>query len=67
MSTVVSKDGTRIGYQRSGNGPAVILVDGAFCSRAFGPMPKLALKWNRLPRPGALSTPSSPSIMRTRW
>lgn len=42
MSHVTSKDGTRIGYQRSGQGPALILVDGAMCSRDFGPMPKLA-------------------------
>ena len=42
MSTVTSRDGTRIAYERSGSGPAVILVDGALCSRAFGPMPKLA-------------------------
>src|SRR5262245_16455697 len=38
----VSRDGTRIAYQRSGRGPALILVDGALCSRAFGPMPRLA-------------------------
>jgi pimeloyl-ACP methyl ester carboxylesterase len=37
-----SKDGTRIAYDKSGNGPLLILVDGALCSRAFGPMPKLA-------------------------
>src|SRR5690348_11869078 len=42
MSTVVSRDGTTIGYQQVGNGPALILVDGALCSRAFGPMAKLA-------------------------
>jgi len=42
MSTVTSRDGTTIGYDRSGSGPAVIIVDGAFCSRAFGPSPKLA-------------------------
>src|SRR5688572_32950170 len=42
MSTVTSSDGTKIAYERSGSGPAVILVDGALCSRAFGPMPKLA-------------------------
>jgi len=42
MNTVLSKDGTAIAYQRFGSGPAVILVDGALCSRAFGPMPKLA-------------------------
>ena len=38
----ISKDGTRIAYEKSGNGPLLILVDGALCSRAFGPMPKLA-------------------------
>src|SRR5437773_2390171 len=37
-----SSDGTPIAYERSGTGPALILVDGALCSRAFGPMPKLA-------------------------
>ena len=42
MSQVRSKDGTTIGYERSGSGPALILVDGAMCSRAFGPSPKLA-------------------------
>src|SRR2546422_3848856 len=39
---VRSGDGTMIAYDRLGAGPPVILVDGAFCSRAFGPMPKLA-------------------------
>ena len=42
MSTINSKDGTVIAYERSGQGPALILVDGALCSREFGPMPKLA-------------------------
>jgi len=42
MSHVRSKDGTTIAYERTGNGPALILVDGALCSRAFGPSPKLA-------------------------
>ncbi len=42
MSHVRSRDGTTIAYDRLGAGPPVILVDGAFCSRAFGPMPKLA-------------------------
>ncbi len=42
MEKVISKDGTAIAFERSGAGPAVILVDGALCSRAFGPMPKLA-------------------------
>lgn len=42
MKKVFSKDGTAIAYEMAGNGPLVILVDGALCSRAFGPMPKLA-------------------------
>jgi pimeloyl-ACP methyl ester carboxylesterase len=37
-----SRDGTPIAFERFGKGPALILVDGALCSRAFGPMPKLA-------------------------
>jgi pimeloyl-ACP methyl ester carboxylesterase len=42
MNTVVSKDSTTIAYDRSGTGPALILVDGALCSRTFGPMGPLA-------------------------
>lgn len=42
MGSVRSKDGTTIAYERMGSGPALILVDGALCSRRFGPMPKLA-------------------------
>ena len=42
MSTVISKDGTAIAYDKLGSGPALILVDGALCSRGFGPMPKLS-------------------------
>jgi pimeloyl-ACP methyl ester carboxylesterase len=42
MGTVTSKDGTTIAFDRSGQGPAVILVDGALCYRGFGPMPGLA-------------------------
>jgi hypothetical protein len=42
MSQVISQDGTVIAHERAGGGPALILVDGALCSRAFGPMPKLA-------------------------
>jgi len=38
----ISRDGTPIAYETSGTGPALILVDGALCSRSFGPMPKLA-------------------------
>ena len=42
MNNVVSRDGTTIAYEQMGRGPALILVDGALCSRSFGPMPKLA-------------------------
>ena len=35
MKTVTSKDGTTIAYDRSGQGPVVILVDGALQYRAF--------------------------------
>jgi pimeloyl-ACP methyl ester carboxylesterase len=42
MSKVISKDGTGIAYERIGQGPALILVDGALTYRAFGPMPELA-------------------------
>ncbi len=42
MKKVISKDGTEIGYETSGKGLAVILVDGALCYQSFGPMPELA-------------------------
>ena len=42
MSTVHSKDGTAIAFDKLGSGEPVILVDGALCSRSFGPLPKLA-------------------------
>jgi len=42
MTHVKSNDGTVIAYERAGSGPALILVDGALCSRAFGPSPQLA-------------------------
>ena len=42
MSTVRSADGTTIAFTRAGQGPPLILVDGALCSRSFGPMPRLA-------------------------
>ena len=42
VETVRSADGTEIAFERLGTGPALILVDGAVCHRAFGPMPSLA-------------------------
>ena len=38
MEKLRSKDGTAIAYEQEGRGPALVLVDGALCSRAFGPM-----------------------------
>jgi pimeloyl-ACP methyl ester carboxylesterase len=42
MATVTSRDGTKIAFDRAGSGPAVILVDGALCYRASGPMAPIA-------------------------
>lgn len=42
MPRVISKDGTSIAFDRVGSGPPLILVDGALCYRAFGPMGPLA-------------------------
>src|SRR5215470_17043967 len=36
MKTATSKDGTTIAYDQTGNGPPLVLVDGALNSRAFG-------------------------------
>src|SRR5258708_2203272 len=40
--TAVSKDGTPIAFDRIGNGPPVILVDGALCYRGMGQSGQLA-------------------------
>ncbi|HWG65526.1 MAG TPA: alpha/beta fold hydrolase [Streptosporangiaceae bacterium] len=42
MSTAASRDGTTIAFEQVGAGPALILVDGAMCYRAAGPLPALA-------------------------
>jgi pimeloyl-ACP methyl ester carboxylesterase len=34
--TATSTDGTTIAYEKSGSGPALVLVDGALCYREFG-------------------------------
>lgn len=39
MPHVTSADGTVIAYERSGDGPPIVLVDGACCYRGFGPGP----------------------------
>lgn len=43
-NTVTSKDGTVIAYSQVGQGPTLILVDGALCYRQFGPSQELAAK-----------------------
>jgi pimeloyl-ACP methyl ester carboxylesterase len=42
VGTVRSADGTAIAYENVGTGPALVLVDGALCSRDFGPCRSLA-------------------------
>ncbi|MER5645475.1 alpha/beta fold hydrolase [Streptosporangium sp. NPDC002524] len=42
MATATSRDGTRIGFERTGTGPALVLVDAAGGFRGFGPMKSLA-------------------------
>ena len=42
METVISKDGSRIAYDRYGAGPTVILVGGALSYRTFNKMEELA-------------------------
>lgn len=42
MEKVRSNDGTSIAYSKTGRGPAIILVDGAFCYSTYGPGTKLA-------------------------
>jgi pimeloyl-ACP methyl ester carboxylesterase len=42
MKKVISADGTSIAYDSAGDGPPVILVDGAFGSRSMGPNQALA-------------------------
>lgn len=37
-----SADGTELGFERSGTGPALVLVDGAMCYRDSGPLRPLA-------------------------
>lgn len=39
---VTSRDGTAVAVSALGSGDPVVLVDGAFCHRTFGPMPQLA-------------------------
>jgi pimeloyl-ACP methyl ester carboxylesterase len=45
--TVRSADGTTIAFEKSGEGPPLVLVDGALCSRAMGPSRPLAAELAR--------------------
>jgi pimeloyl-ACP methyl ester carboxylesterase len=42
MAAVQSRDGTTIAFDRRGDGPPVVLVDGALSHRRLGPMGRLA-------------------------
>ncbi|MBH0171250.1 alpha/beta fold hydrolase [Fictibacillus sp. 18YEL24] len=42
MNSVISKDGTKIVYNKEGNGPSLILIGGAFSYRKFPGLVKLA-------------------------
>jgi pimeloyl-ACP methyl ester carboxylesterase len=41
MNITSSPDGTKIAYDREGTGPALILIDGAMCTRSSGAKPEL--------------------------
>jgi pimeloyl-ACP methyl ester carboxylesterase len=43
-TTITSADGTTIGVTQAGRGPALVLVDGAMCYRAAGPLAALAAR-----------------------
>lgn len=70
MPTFTSKDGTSIAYDVRGSGPAVILIDGAWCGRNMGPMPKLApllaphFTVYNYDRRAPVATAASPPIIR---
>jgi hypothetical protein len=42
MNTIISNDGTGIAYEKTGNGPTVILAGGVLCYRNSGPAKPLA-------------------------
>jgi pimeloyl-ACP methyl ester carboxylesterase len=42
LRSTISDDGTIIGFERTGSGPALVIVDGAMCYRGSGPSAELA-------------------------
>ncbi len=42
MNTVISEDGTKIAFEVTGDGPPLVIVDGAMCYRDSGPSRPLA-------------------------
>ena len=42
MKFIQSTDGTRIAFQTKGSGPALIIIDGAFCYSSYGPASSLS-------------------------
>ena len=42
MQKTLSRDGTPIAFDRTGSGPALVLVDGALCYRSQGPSGSMA-------------------------
>lgn len=44
VTQITSADGTPISVEHLGTGPSLVLVDGAFCGRSFGPARPLAMK-----------------------
>jgi pimeloyl-ACP methyl ester carboxylesterase len=42
LTIITSKDGTEIAYEKRGQEPTIILIDGALSYRSFGPMPEVA-------------------------
>ena len=63
MSTVTSADGTKIGYETLGAGPALIIVDGAMCYRDNGPARGLAAQpaGSHTVRRSSSTTPARPA------
>lgn len=47
MPSVQSKDRTQIDFDQTGEGPPIILVDGAMCYREVGRSTKLAKRLTR--------------------